>query len=135
MQKRTQKGMIDMSVYLSARYDRLADMQTRARELTWWGIPVGSRWHTHEAREALEAADEDYADVRACSTLVLFTDDKEDDVPVNGGRYVELGMAMGWGREILLVGPYTNVFTHMIGYQFATWEECLEWMKQHKNLL
>lgn len=116
-------------IYLSARYDRIDEMHEKAEQLRSLGVEVGSRWHDHGPLEAVDAAWEDWDDVANCDIYILCTDDPPDTTPVNGGRYVELGIALAEGALVLLVGPTTNVFTHLADCRYATWEEVIAWLK------
>ncbi len=50
--------------------------------------------------------------------------------PVNnnsrGGRNVELGIALGRGKTVIVVGPYENIFTWLPEVRhYDTWDDCL----------
>ena len=51
----------------------------------------------------------DYEDVAAAHVLIAFTS-RPADGPSRGGRHVELGLALGMGKRVIIVGPFENVF-------------------------
>lgn len=109
---------IPVRVYLAARYGRRDEMQGTARWLRSLGYVVTSRWVECEdddqmdSPEAARWAVNDVTDVLASDVLVLFGERAGVPGAGRGGRMVELGVALGAGKEIIIVGPVENVFGH-----------------------
>ena len=104
-----------------ARYQRYPEMQIVAHKLRGMGYIVTSRWilGEHQASDAaigtgtlgaLEAqfARDDIEDLRQADLCVGFSEPMR--APCRGGRFVELGMALAWGKRILVVGGREHVF-------------------------
>jgi len=127
-----------MKVYLAARYSRRLEIAGYAEELRLRGIIVTSRWldgshqisdgavplgDTAEAAAALRVrfARDDYDDVRTADTLVAFTEPPRSSSS-RGGRHVELGLALAWGKAVIVVGPRENLFHWWPGFR-----HCDDW--------
>lgn len=51
-----------------------------------------------------------------------------------GGRHVELGVAIGMGKHVVIVGPAENVFcTHPVVVRYATWADALAHLVRWKD--
>jgi hypothetical protein len=124
-----------MRVYLAARYSRHPEMQAVARELRAMGHEVTSRWilgdhqmADHVSTEAEHAermrfAQEDLTDLKGADCCLCFTEAPRTTTS-RGGRHVELGIAIGAGKQIILVGPRENVFCCLPQVeQFDAWED------------
>lgn len=126
-----------VGVYLAGRYTRREELAEHAAWLRHVGLDVTSRWldghhqlhpasgeplgeddeqvfegeDDNEERRQLHAtfAGEDLADVESADILVAFTELPRSGAS-RGGRHVELGMALAWGKRVLVVGPRENVF-------------------------
>lgn len=112
-----------MKIYLAARYSRNAEMRGVRDVLQGLGHEVTSRWidqHGGSLPESIAAsklnedpegaypfAEADVEDLAAADTVVSFT---SADGGGKGGRHVELGLALGLGKRVLIVGPRENVF-------------------------
>jgi hypothetical protein len=111
-------------------------MQGYAKELEHFGHQVTSRWirGEHEIHEGCDSAEfnrkfaaEDYVDLRIAHTMIAFTEEPSVKSRGRGGRHVELGLALAWGKRILLVGPRENVFHWRPEIEvFSTWGEAME---------
>lgn len=126
-----------MKVYLAARHSRRLELCGYRTQLGQMGIEVTSRWlngkhqiddhgqpigddgekwvedegsGTAPARLRQHFAQEDVADVLAADTLIAFTEVPRASTS-RGGRHVELGIAIGTGKRIVVIGPRENVFT------------------------
>lgn len=111
-----------MRIYLAGRYSRREELcQYRAR-LEDLGHRITSRWlngnHQIDDRglsvegaqnERVRFAEEDRTDVYAADMLIAFTEVARSSNS-RGGRHVELGMALGRGKKVVIVGPRENVF-------------------------
>jgi nucleoside 2-deoxyribosyltransferase len=54
-------------------------------------------------------ANEDLSDVEDCDVIIAFTEAPRSSAS-RGGRHVELGLALGMGKEIVVVGYRENIF-------------------------
>ena len=123
-------------IYLAGRYSLRSELKAVADGLRLEGHVVTSRWleggHelTPEQMAVEEASDsmppsaqvfalEDREDVRDCNTLVAFTEAPGARYS-RGGRHVELGMAIGWGKRVIVVGPAENIF-HTLPQRLSAW--------------
>lgn len=115
--------MTNLRVFLSAPFERRADLREIAAQLAQRDLEVVSRWinapdHVTEenasqvVREA--AIERDLEDIVACDVFVAFAWDGG-----RGGRHVELGFALscatathGASPSILLVGEPQHLFHH-----------------------
>jgi hypothetical protein len=103
-----------LRVYLAAWFERADEMNAFARLLRQDGIDVVSRWIEGE-HKVLAAGDrerfalEDVEDVRTCDVLMVYAP-AGDEHKGSGGRHTELGMAYAWRKELVIVGPRTNIF-------------------------
>lgn len=117
-----------MKIYLASRYSRRDQMRELAAELTRMGHEITSRWletewvnrpgdgaaAPPEYREKYAAIDME--DVRAADCVVNFTEAPGDGS--RGGRHVELGLAVAWGKRIIVVGHRENLFHHLPVVEF-----------------
>lgn len=64
------------------------------------------------AQLRLKFAEDDLSDVQSCDLLIAFTEKPRSDAAGRGrgGRHVELGIAIGQGKRIIIVGPRENIF-------------------------
>lgn len=124
-------------VYLAGRYDRREELQGYAARLAERGWSVTSRWLTgHECADAdctpdeLELfAREDLVDIDRAGLVVAFTEDPATAGYQSGGRHVELGYALAWGRSVVIVGPRENVFHWLDNVeQFDTFDAFVTWV-------
>ena len=114
-----------MKVYLAAGYSRREELQGYERDLDEAGIISTSRWLRHDdtTPEALatrainesmpmsgqQFAEMDFQDVLAAHSLVFFTRPANEPIS-RGGSCVEFGMALAWGKRVMVCGPRQNVF-------------------------
>jgi hypothetical protein len=112
-----------MKVYLMARYSRRFEMRDYARQLQAVGCEITSRWiwGGHELAQRVgrngafyahrRFAEEDWADLSAADCCIAFTEPGgELNGGGRGGRHVELGIALAWGKRVIVVGPRENLF-------------------------
>jgi hypothetical protein len=105
-----------MSCTLAASFARQAEIRGYRAELVKAGHVITSRWLDLDpacdswATELSEAsqhqAECDVADVNAARTVVSFTSPGRG----RGGRHVEYGLALAWGKELIVVGPREHIF-------------------------
>lgn len=127
-----------LRVYLAAPYSMKETIKTHAAELRERGIRVTSSWLEEpypstiklsevKAEENRSYAFQDIDDVLAASIMVFYNDPTKSIV--RGGRHVEFGMALAFGRTgrsfpIFVVGEeHENIFHYLPQvYHFATWD-------------
>jgi len=113
-----------VKVYLASRFSRRDEMRTYRAVIEGLGASVTSRWLNDDAGE-LEAQDDldtpegiivgrrcaetDVADVSEADAVIAFTEAPRG-TKTRGGRHVELGIALGMGKRVVIVGPRENVF-------------------------
>lgn len=125
-----------MKFYLAARYSRREELAGYAEQLRELGHEVTSRWldGSHEVgadglseeapgQQRRRFAEEDWADLRAAEVVINFTEPSRSTAS-RGGRHVEFGAALAWGKLVHVVGHRENVF-HCLG-QVAFWETWLD---------
>jgi hypothetical protein len=130
---------MDVKVYLIGRYSRREELLGYAEQLKARGFRVTSRWLEghHElgpdgrSRGAPvgirgEFAREDLDDLRAADWAIAFTEPPEPH-PGRGGRHVEFGAALAWGKLCFVVGPLENVFCCLAGVNHCeTWGQFVD---------
>ncbi|HZZ79636.1 MAG TPA: hypothetical protein VFE62_14040 [Gemmataceae bacterium] len=95
------------------------------------GTRDGERLHPDDQSERaaalrLKFAEDDFADVQACDLLIAFTEQPSAGGRNRGGRHVELGIAIGQGKRIMIVGPRENIFCWLPEIdRFDTFDQCL----------
>ena len=124
-------------IYLASRYGRQEELKGYKTTLESMGYEVTSSWvdkpfvpyedpKCGDAFKRLSAYD-DWIDLRAADTLVLFTEDPLEGYGSRGGKDVEFGMALEREMDIFGVVPRTHVFSHLPEAEwFTTWEELIE---------
>lgn len=100
-----------LKVYIAGRYPKLKELAEEAKKYVTEGISVTSSWlDDNEVGMSFEdIAIQDLKDVDDADVLVLYTEPYGTPVP-GGGRFVEMGYALGKGKQVVLVGPLENVF-------------------------
>lgn len=126
-------------VYLAGQYSRRRELAGYAQDLRGIGVEVTSTWLQKGERDAVDDghvitaekddqilwANENLLDVLACDVLVAFSE--PEGTLSRGNRHIEFGMALGAGKQLVVVGPREMVFHHLEGvYQYDTWNEALE---------
>ncbi len=131
-------------VYLAAALERRGELRTYARLLARRGVRVVARWLDYDNVDAdldadgrARAAWECVADLQVADLVLVFTPAEGAAVGYQtGGRHVELGIAIGLEKPIVIIGPAENVF-HAHGgpwqgpawahfHRFASFAECLD---------
>lgn len=126
------------SVYFAARSSRREELNRYRAELEALGIEVTSRWlaaqpqdvrSTYSDGEWRALALTDQEDVLAADVLVCFTEPDGDGG--NGGRHVELGMALALGRHVIVVGRREHIFHRLPEVTVVeSWPEALRLLAQ-----
>lgn len=112
-----------MDIYLAADYARKHEMRDCRGIIETLGHKVVSRWidnpdeledigiggtpitdgnHTQRAQHASY----DWNDIHDADMVVLFTTGNL----TRGGRHTEFGMALAWGKRVVIIGPREHVF-------------------------
>lgn len=121
------------SFYLASSYSRRDELNTYRAKLEELGYTVNARWLSgaHEVRDNYEQrlenqifAQEDMEDLSKSDIFMLFTN------PLGhagrGGHHVETGMAIAFGKEVIIIGQKINVFHYLPGIEFyETFEDFL----------
>jgi hypothetical protein len=131
------------SVYFAARYARLPELNRCRAELEALGFEVTSRWLTVAAREPGADYNEeewrtlaiiDQEDVLAADTVVCFAE--EQGAGGNGGRHIEVGMALALGKQVILVGRREHIFHRLPEVTVVdSWPEALRLLAQRLDAL
>lgn len=111
-----------IAFYLAGRFARTDELLGIRDVIEALGGEVTSRWihgdhkiddsgkpdndHTPSPEQL---AQEDVEDVKRADVLIAFTEEPRSFAS-RGGRHVELGIALGLGKRIIVVGPRENVF-------------------------
>lgn len=120
-----------MRIYLAARNYRLDELRGYADDLRTMGHEVTSRWlqGRHQAPASLDhpqwasIAQEDVDDLAAADALISITEPSRGG---GGGRHVEFGLGLAWGKRMLLVGAAENLFHTLPSVEaYPTWEAAL----------
>lgn len=127
------------TVYLAARYSRREEMLDYQRELEEAGHVVNSRWLLGEHQihpgsegvdknapfvpeEARPFAQDDVEDVANADVVISFTEYPNSPYG-RGGRHVEFGYALRAGKQLIIVGPWENIFHRLPNVeQFWNWK-------------
>ena len=131
------------SVYFAARFARLAQLNRYRADLEALGFEVTSRWLTVATREPGVAYGEDdlrrlavidQEDVLAADTLVCFAEDQGEGG--NGGRHVEVGMALALGKQVIVIGRREHIFHRLPEVTVVeNWPEALRLLAQRLDAL
>ena len=125
-----------MKFYLAARYSRHPEMLAYAGQIQERGDEVTSRWingdHDYRGEQSptldrLRFATEDWDDLKDADCLVSFTEEPGKAGGRNrGGRHVEFGAGLAFGKHMVVIGYRENVFHELPGVEFhQTFEEFL----------
>lgn len=127
--------MKPLRVYLAASFSTRREAIIRASELTSLGIDVTSSWTDSVL------ADDPLDDPELCASAALacHRDIEHSDVLVfnalpgiSWGKCVELGIAIGTTKRIVILGPMPSVFAHhpFVAARFDTWPALVEWLRE-----
>ncbi len=117
-----------MRIYLASRYSRRDEMRHLAARLRSLGHNITSRWLEAEwanrpdsssaapAEYREKFAQIDMLDVQVSDTVISFTEAPGDGS--RGGRHVEFGLAVAWGKRLIVVGHRENLFHHLPAVEF-----------------
>jgi hypothetical protein len=124
-------------IYLASRFARRDEMRAIALDLERAGFAVTSRWLESPASLTSDDLDPeglggrlavmDFEDLKVADLCIAFTEEEEQTSRGRGGRHTELGMAIGLGKEVMIVGPREHVFHALPTIrQFPNWEAARE---------
>lgn len=118
-----------MKLYLAARFDDRAKMESVADRLKTFGFEITSSW-VYGGEEGLTPegiATLDLTDVDKADTVVSFTHPRGSLQSNGGGRHVEFGYGLARGKGLVLIGERENVFHHHLSVEvFGTVDEWLD---------
>ena len=129
-----------MRIYLAARNYRLDELRRYADDLQMMGHQVTSRWlqGQHQAPGPLDhpewasIAQEDVDDLASADAIISITE------PIRGGgggRHVEFGLGLAWGKRMLLVGVAENLFHTLPSVEvYPTWPDALAGLERARPL-
>jgi hypothetical protein len=131
------------TVYFAAHYARLPELNRYSSELEDLGFEVTSRWLSVASRQPGDGLSEDewrtlavidQEDVLAADTVVGFSEEAGDGG--NGGRHVELGMALALGKQVVVVGRREHIFHRLPEVTVVeSWPEALRLLAQRLDAL
>lgn len=136
-----------LKIYLASRYSRREELcgyreqlRSRGHEVpaVWLngghqigdcGKPIGSAGESlvegdngSQTSQAIQLrqkfAQDDLTDVADCDCLIAFTEPSRTG-PTRGGRHVELGLALGMKKRVIVCGPRENIFCWLPGVEHA----------------
>ena len=122
-------------IYLAARYSRRIEMEQHKLIFEIMGFEVVSRWHrgSHEINDDESAfdqnvkfAEEDLEDLKSADIVIHFTEVSRTNNG-RGGRHVELGLALAYGKENHIIGPRENIFHYL--KEVHKWEDINNFIK------
>jgi nucleoside 2-deoxyribosyltransferase len=113
-------------VYLAGRFSRRDEFNGYADRLRARGFVVDARWLVEEHEwygerdeaaiiAARSFATDDLEDVLRADIVLVFTEPVNPGGRNRGGRHVEFGIALGQGKDIIVVGEPENVFHNLAG--------------------
>lgn len=128
-----------MKIYMAAQYNRREEMARKAQYARENGILVVSTWlapPTVNNPDSVEEmpwwgreAETDIRDIDTCDVFVLFAEPPGALQP-RGGRHVEMGYALGLGKEVCVIGESENVFQSLRSVNhYDTFEEFVDVFK------
>jgi nucleoside 2-deoxyribosyltransferase len=87
-----------------------------------WLLKPFNRTETHTVPERMQIAKEDVEDVLAADCLIMLSSSRR----VSGGKFVELGVALGANKLVCLIGERENMLMwHPSIQHFVTIEDAL----------
>lgn len=127
------------SFYVCARYGRKAEAKEIANVLLEMGHTVTSTWVDQVEDEMLYGegvdaagrfAQKDIDEVRAADVLLYLSED-QDNPWGRGGRHVEFGCALAFGKMTAIIGPLENLFHYLPGVlQFVNQDDFFRYLKE-----
>lgn len=124
--------LIAPRVYVAAPWSWQARTRRKAVELREMGYDCSPAWleeddasiENQTAGWERHRALVDIHQIGMANILIAFTCGPGKG-PARGGRHVELGLALAWGKRVIVVGPRENIFCHLPEVEhYKTWKEC-----------
>jgi hypothetical protein len=101
---------MSLRVYLASSWEYKDIVKGLMKYLEEKGCTITEDWTTHEdPKREEEWAKRDYQGVEICDVFIIYEPKKR-----TSGKYIELGMALAWGKPIYVVGEITTVFRTLI---------------------
>jgi hypothetical protein len=134
-----------MRIYVAAAFQRQDEMRGVRDVLQALGHEVTSRWldETATGPEGLSSLPDpavgapyalvDIEDLAAADTVISFTYEADSG---RGGRHVEFGLAIAYGKRIILVGPRQHVFHCLPQVEhYVDWPRLVMAVSRHRAAL
>jgi len=124
-----------MKIYLAASYVRRLEMLGYKQLLEEDGYIVTSEWVTgiHEQTPWTETtyAQHDLQCIREADIFMGFTEPENVNSKYKrGGRHVEFGYAVAYGKRLVIVGPLENAFYHLLNViQFSDFAKARTYLR------
>lgn len=128
---------IEVKIYLAAPWKDKELAKAAADKLAEAGYYITSRWHHVHADKPADSSGlefdptmlkqealNDAEDVYAADVFLLLNTQKRGEE--TSGKAVETGMAMAWGKPVILVGEPTNVFHYLDIHKVSDIEGAIE---------
>ena len=104
------------NVYIAGKWSRREELLAFAFDLHDVGCNITSSWLWADKEEGEEYYKEyavrDIEDISKSEVFILFTF-AETELTVRNSRLVELGFALAWLKEVIIIGPRENIFCHL----------------------
>lgn len=110
-----------MRFYICARYGRRDEAEQLAVQLQDMGHTITSSWLGQVESEmavdesavvTAQLARRDLNEVKEADALVTLSE-LEDNPWGRGGRHVEFGAALAFGKQVFVIGPMENLFHYL----------------------
>ena len=128
-----------MKIYLAASYVRRLEMLGYKQLLEEDGYVVTSEWVTgiHEQTPWTETtyAQHDLQCIREADIFMGFTEQENVDSKYKrGGRHVEFGYAVAYGKRLVIVGPLENAFYYLLNViQFSDFAKARTYLRSESR--
>ena len=114
-------------VYIAGRWSKKGEIAVFANKVKELGYLITARWLAAGDEKNGPISWKDYAkrdeqDIYDADIFILFT---ETDPPERNSRLVELGYALAYAKEVIIVGPIETIFCTLADEIYATEADCL----------
>ena len=132
----SRRSICNLKIYLASRYLRRDELREYRKQLKDLGHEITSRWlaerkdqtstmHDLQSAQHEVIATRDLEDIDAADMFVVFGNEPRNQK--RGGHWVELGYAIGKGKEAVVLEEQENSFCFLESITFyKTFEEFLE---------
>jgi hypothetical protein len=132
-----------VKIYLAASYSRRLEMLRRGKDIIALGHKLSCRW-IHGGHKMDPAgsrimqnerfAREDLEDLRAADCMIFFSALPGVASKGKGGRHVEFGYALAFGKRLIVIGAPENVFHYLPRIEVCPdWPSFLSWFRSLPN--